>query len=190
MTFEVSATASRATRRVVGIYLTGATVIAATLVPVIARALSEPTKGGVELLSLLGIGALLLAGMFTLASIVGFIAARRARVAAATLRTNDVGTPIRFGRLAPENPIVALTVKRGELGAWIDEDGELVRLAYASQIQTIELTAQKIGRLDYYALRLESHEGTMLVTLGTQSTWGAAEASRRAHVRLAETLLG
>jgi hypothetical protein len=190
MTLEVRAEASRAARRALGFYLLGGGVIASVLIPLLVLAGSESTSGVAALVSFLVIGALVWIGAVALSMAIGFVASRAARRAAASLRRSEVGAAIDYARLAPENLIVALTAKPGELGIWIDDGEGLLALGHMTQIHTIALTAQSIWGFYYYALDIASAEGSVLVTLGTRSTWGAAEASRSAHLRFAARLLG
>lgn len=190
MTFEIRADARRATHRLHRTHIIATTVLAGVLLPLVARAFSEPASGTAELQSFLVIGAFVYAGGFLLTPVIGFLAGGRARRAAAMLRARGDTTAISYGYLAPENPIVALTVKPGELGAWIDVYGEPVALGNVTKVETVALTAHRIWGSYYYALEVASADGLMLITLGTRTSWGVATASRRAHVRLAGTLLG
>ena len=190
MTFFVRADARRAANRVLGTYLIAATVLAGVVLRLFAGALAEPGSGTAKLLSFLVIGVFVYAGGFVLASVIGFLVGGRARRAAAMLRARGDTNAISFGYLAPENRIVALTAKPGELGAWIDVYGELVALGNVTKVETVALTAHRIWGSYYYALEVASADGSMLIALGTRTTWGVATASRRAHMRLASTLLG
>lgn len=190
MSFEVRADARRATSRLYATYIIATTVIAGVVLPLVARAFADPAAGTAELQSFLVIGAFVYAGGFLLAYVIGFLAGGRARRAGAMLRARGDTTAISFGYLAPENPVVALTVKPGELGAWTDEYGELVALGTVSNIETVALTAHRIWGSYYYALEVASADSRMLIALGTRTTWGVGTASRRAHMRLARTLLG
>ncbi|KRC58599.1 hypothetical protein ASE14_18770 [Agromyces sp. Root81] len=134
-------------------------------------------------------GVLVWGGAAGLSILVGFITSRAARRAATQLRPNGKAVAIDYGRLAPENMIVALTPRPGAIGAWIDEGDGMSELGFVNHIQSLALTSQRIWGFSYYALEVASADASVLVTLGTRWTWGAAEASRRAHLRLAAALL-
>ncbi|MET4158144.1 hypothetical protein [Agromyces sp. PvR057] len=190
MTIEVRSGANRATRRLLGVWGVGASAIAAMLIPLVARASSGSPSATSELVSVMVVGAFVCVGGVLLGSVIGFATSREARRAVARLRAGDLSAAVQYGRLASVHGIVALTVQPGKLGAWVDDGVELVALSEVTGIDAVALTSQKIWGWHYYALDVRSPDGEAVVTLGTRTTWGAAEASRSAHLRLAEKLLG
>jgi hypothetical protein len=191
VTIEIRSESRRAANRVLGVYIVGAGgIISFLLMPALVQASSGSHTDRMALLQLLFTGALVWFGVSALTSIVGYFMAHSARRAAAGLRANGVEAEIGYGRLAPENYVVALTPTPGSISAWIDWGYELREVGRVSEISSVALTAQKMSGAYYYALQIESPTGSMMITLGTRSTWGLAEASRRAHLRLANDLLG
>lgn len=191
MTIEIRTESRRAANRALGVYIVGASAaIMFLLMPALVRASSGTQADLMALLQLLFAVGLVWVGGWALASIIGYFVGRSARRAAAGLRANGFETDIAYGRLAPENFVVALSPTPGRISAWIDEGDGLYEIGRVSEISSVALTAQKMGGAYYYALQIESATGIMLITLGMRSTWGTAEASRRAHLRLARELVG
>jgi hypothetical protein len=190
MTIEIRAGAGRAARRVLGFWVVGGYVVTAALIPLVFSASSGSLFEGSALWSFLVVGAIVWLGAALLSSVFGFAASRDARRAAASLRVRDPSAEIHYGRLAPEHGIVALTAEPGKVVAWVADGDRLVALSEVTDVDAVALTAEKIWGFYYYALDIRSPGAAAVVTVGTKATWGAAEASRKAHLRLAARLLG
>lgn len=189
MTLEIRAQARRAGNRVVGVAVIGGVTIAGVLLPFLGLTVSRAESGPAVLISVVVAGTLVWLSAVGLSILVGFITSKAARRAAAQLRASGDEVAIDYGRLAPENMIVALMSRPGAIGAWIDEGAGMSELGFVNQIQSVALTSQRIWGFSYYALEVTSIDASVLITLGTRWTWGAAEASRRAHRRLPALLL-
>jgi hypothetical protein len=180
---------ARATRRRFGTGLIGGLAVAMSLMRSAGSAASSTSQdwsGFWTLAASFGLFGLACVGF---AAALGFFVGRRARHAAKALRARGFDGEIAFGRVAPMFPIVAVVVEDGRFECWSMEDGKLVRVASLTDIDAVSVSSQRIAGFYYFALVIASGSDELEVTLGTSWTWGAAEASRRAHVRIAQALL-
>jgi hypothetical protein len=189
MRVEIRAAAKRAARRAAGFYLLGGLAVSVSLTPLVLRASSGDQTAVAALALFLVVGAAVWIGGALVAMAVGFFGASSARRAARELRARGENLSVEYGRLAPENAIVAVTTRPGEVEAWLDDGDGLLALSRISNIRSVALTSQRIWSFHYYALEVSSEEETLVITFGTRCTWGAAEASRRMHLDIAQRLL-
>ncbi|MCP2371196.1 hypothetical protein BJ978_001872 [Agromyces terreus] len=85
--------------------------------------------------------------------------------------------------------MATLIEREGRIEAWVWENGQPLLIFEQTTPCSAALTSQRIAGLHYYALEVESGDDQVLLTLGTSWTSGHGVASRKAHLRFAQSLV-